>query len=63
MFLQLIRYFDVLAINMRYLDILLGCFDNKGNCRPFGSIITDIENPCIKYECTGFGYFSPVQTG
>jgi hypothetical protein len=57
------RYCDVLAINMRYLDILLGCFDHKGNCRPFGSIITDNANPCIKYECTGFGYFSPIATG
>ncbi|OWF48797.1 hypothetical protein KP79_PYT14614 [Mizuhopecten yessoensis] len=34
-----------------------------GRCYPFGDRITDEENECVKYECTKYEIFSPVEKG
>ncbi|XP_069112948.1 uncharacterized protein [Argopecten irradians] len=32
-------------------------------CYAFGELVTDDENACVKYECTKYEIFSPVETG
>lgn len=54
---------DILLSYHRVINLIKGCTDESGVCRPFGAKVKDENNPCIKYKCTRYGTMVPVIVG